>query len=73
MPGGRKQQTAIPEFSAIQFPSDRITIAQIRKEQPYMFTRDAGRGTCGELRCDQYDPLRTDSGRKGLGDSRGTT
>ncbi len=55
MPGGQKKQTAIPDFSTIQFPSDRITIAQIRKEQPYMFTRDA----LGEAHAGNFDAVNT--------------
>lgn len=40
MPDKQKQQPTVPDFSTISFPSDRITIAQIRKEHPDIFTED---------------------------------
>jgi hypothetical protein len=36
----QKKQTLVPDFSTISFPSDRITIGQIRQEQPDTFAED---------------------------------
>ena len=55
MPDTHQKQPAVPDFSAISFPSDRITIAQIRKEQPYMFTYDV----LGEAHAGNFDALNT--------------
>ncbi len=55
MPDKEKKQTAVPDFSGIAFPSDQITIAQIRKEQPYMFAFD----TLGTDHASNFDAINT--------------